>query len=93
MLGAAPRSERMVSAVASAFLRPMWRRDASTARRSNSSSSKTLRRSIAGGVGRGVKCGFVADGEGLVMLANLGDHVYMSSLQWLAPVRIGEMWR
>jgi hypothetical protein len=66
LLGAAPRSERMVSAVELAFLRPMWRREVSTARRSNSSLSKTLRRSLAGGVGRGVKRGIVAEGEGLV---------------------------
>ena len=58
-LGAVLRSDRILSAVSSLSLRPKYIRDVSTASLSNSSLSKTLRRSMGGGVERGVRCGFV----------------------------------
>ncbi len=56
LLGAVLRSERMVSAVWEAFLRPTWSLELSTASWSNSSLSKIFRREgRRGGVERGAR--------------------------------------
>lgn len=71
LAGAEPtlRSERRLSAVSAAFLRPMCSCEVETASRSNASLSKTLRRtgrfSGGGGVERGVRWGLEEGPGGL----------------------------